>query len=34
MRTRSRLLILVLAILVPSFIAAALAVCYVYREEL
>ncbi len=33
MRIRSRLLILVLAILVPSFIAAALAVSYVYREE-
>ena len=33
MRIRNRLLILVLAILVPSFIAAALAVSYVYREE-
>ncbi|MEW6763924.1 MAG: ATP-binding protein [Pseudomonadota bacterium] len=33
MRIRSRLLILVLAILVPSFLAAALAVSYVYREE-
>ena len=33
MRIRTRLLILVLAILVPSFIAAALAVSYVYREE-
>ena len=33
MRIRSRLLILVLAILAPSFIAAALAVSYVYREE-
>lgn len=33
MRIRTRLLILVLAILVPSFLAAALAVSYVYREE-
>ncbi|MFC0253761.1 hybrid sensor histidine kinase/response regulator [Massilia consociata] len=33
MRIRTRLLILVLAILVPSFIAAALAVSYVYHEE-
>lgn len=33
MRIRNRLLILVLAILVPSFVAAALAVSYVYREE-
>lgn len=33
MRIRTRLLILVLAVLVPSFIAAALAVSYVYREE-
>jgi signal transduction histidine kinase/CheY-like chemotaxis protein len=33
MRIRTRLLILVLSILVPSFIAAALAVAYVYREE-
>ncbi|MCC2974123.1 ATP-binding protein [Massilia sp. IC2-476] len=33
MRIRTRLLILVLSILVPSFIAAALAVSYVYREE-
>lgn len=33
MRIRNRLLILVLAILVPSFLAAALAVSYVYREE-
>lgn len=33
MRIRTRLLILILAILVPSFIAAALAVSYVYREE-
>ena len=33
MRIRTRLLILVLSILVPSFMAAALAVAYVYREE-
>ena len=33
MRIRTRLLILVLSILVPSFIAAALAVTYLYREE-
>jgi signal transduction histidine kinase/CheY-like chemotaxis protein len=33
MRIRTRLLILVLSILVPAFIAAALAVAYVYREE-
>jgi signal transduction histidine kinase/CheY-like chemotaxis protein len=33
MRIRTRLLILVLSVLVPSFIAAALAVTYVYREE-
>jgi signal transduction histidine kinase/CheY-like chemotaxis protein len=33
MRIRTRLLILVLAILVPSFIAAALAVSFVYLEE-
>lgn len=33
MRIRTRLLILVLSILVPSFVAAALAVAYVYREE-
>lgn len=33
MRIRTRLLILVLSILVPSFIAAALAVSYVYHEE-
>jgi len=33
MRIRTRLLILVLSVLVPSFIAAALAVSYVYREE-
>lgn len=33
MRIRSRLLILVLSILVPAFVAAALAVAYVYREE-
>ncbi|RZA32763.1 MAG: response regulator [Lysobacteraceae bacterium] len=33
MRIRTRLLILVLAVLVPSFIAAALAVSYVYHEE-
>jgi signal transduction histidine kinase len=33
MRIRTRLLILILAILVPAFIAAALAVGYVYLEE-
>jgi signal transduction histidine kinase len=33
MRVRTRLLILVLSVLVPSFVAAALAVAYVYREE-
>lgn len=33
MRIRSRLLILVLSILAPAFIAAALAVAYVYHEE-
>ncbi|QNA89770.1 hypothetical protein G4G28_17095 [Massilia sp. Dwa41.01b] len=33
MRFRNRLLILVLAILVPSFIGAALAVAYVYTEQ-
>lgn len=33
MRIRTRLLILVLSILVPSFVAAALAVAYVYNEE-
>ncbi len=33
MRIRTRLLILVLSVLVPSFIAAALAVAYVYHEE-
>ena len=32
MRTRTRFLLLVLSILVPSFIAAALAVAYVYRD--
>ncbi|WP_020653681.1 hybrid sensor histidine kinase/response regulator [Massilia niastensis] len=32
MRIRTRLLILVLSVLVPSFVAAALAVAYVYRE--
>ena len=32
MRTRTRFLLLVLAILVPSFIALALAVAYVYRD--
>jgi len=33
MRIRTRLLILVLSLLVPAFVAAALAVSYVYREE-
>lgn len=33
MRIRTRLLILVLSVLVPSFVAAALAVAYVYTEE-
>ncbi len=33
MRIRTRLLILVLSVLVPAFVAAALAVTYVYREE-
>lgn len=33
MRIRTRLLILVLAVLIPSFVAAALAVSFVYREE-
>jgi signal transduction histidine kinase len=33
MRIRSRLLILVLAVLVPAFIATALAIAYVYDEE-
>jgi signal transduction histidine kinase len=33
MRIRTRLLILVLAVLVPAFIAAALAIAYVYDEE-
>jgi signal transduction histidine kinase len=33
MRIRTRLLLLILAILVPSFIAAVLAVGYVYQEE-
>ncbi|MCA1856162.1 response regulator [Massilia oculi] len=33
MRIRTRLLVLVLSLLVPAFIAAALAVAYVYREE-
>jgi signal transduction histidine kinase len=33
MRIRTRLLILVLSVLVPSFVAAALAVAYVYKEE-
>jgi signal transduction histidine kinase len=33
MRIRTRLLILILAILVPAFIAAVLAVWYVYQEE-
>jgi signal transduction histidine kinase/CheY-like chemotaxis protein len=33
MRIRTRLLILVLSLLVPAFVAAALAVAYVYREE-
>jgi signal transduction histidine kinase/CheY-like chemotaxis protein len=33
MRIRTRFLILVLSVLVPSFVAAALAVAYVYREE-
>ncbi len=32
MRTRTRFLLLVLSILIPSFIAAALAVAYVYRD--
>ncbi|KQQ86592.1 response regulator [Massilia sp. Leaf139] len=32
MRTRTRFLLLVLSILVPAFIAAALAVAYVYRD--
>ncbi|MFC5459636.1 response regulator [Massilia niabensis] len=32
MRTRTRFLLLVLSVLVPSFIAAALAVAYVYRD--
>jgi signal transduction histidine kinase/CheY-like chemotaxis protein len=32
MRTRTRFLLLVLSILVPSFIASALAVAYVYRD--
>ena len=32
MRTRSRLLLLVLSVLVPSFVAAALAVAYVYHD--
>lgn len=33
MRIRTRLLVLVLSVLVPSFVAAALAVAYVYHEE-
>lgn len=33
MRIRTRLLTLVLSILAPAFVAAALAVAYVYREE-
>jgi signal transduction histidine kinase/CheY-like chemotaxis protein len=33
MRIRTRLLILVLSVLIPSFIAAVLAVAYVYNEE-
>ena len=33
MRIRTRLLILILTILVPAFIAAVLAVWYVYQEE-
>ena len=33
MRIRTRLLILILAILVPAFVAALLAVGYVYIEE-
>ena len=33
MRIRTRLLILVLSVLIPAFIAAALAVAFVYREE-
>lgn len=33
MRIRTRLLILVLSLLVPAFVAAALAVAHVYREE-
>lgn len=33
MRIRTRLLILVLSVLAPSFLAAALAVAYVYHEE-
>lgn len=32
MRTRSRLLLLVLSVLVPSFVAAAIAVAYVYHD--
>lgn len=32
MRTRTRFLLLVLSVLVPSFIASALAVAYVYRD--
>jgi len=32
MRTRSRLLLLVLSVLVPSFVAAAIAMAYVYRD--
>ena len=32
MRTRSRLLLLVLSVLVPSFVAAALAIAYVYDD--
>jgi signal transduction histidine kinase/CheY-like chemotaxis protein len=33
MRIRTRLLILVLSVLIPSFIAAVVAVAYVYKEE-
>ena len=33
MRIRTRLLLLILAILVPAFVAAVLAVGYVYQEE-
>jgi hypothetical protein len=33
MRVRNRLLLLVLSILIPAFIAAAVAVWYVYQEQ-